>query len=724
MSSIGGGLIIGVSFACRPEGEDRGAEFEAENRWFTPNAFVKIGHSGRVRIAAPVPEVGQRVSAALPRLVAHELYLPLDAVEIFRPTAAERFGGMAVAGSDAVVDYWQPLRDAGAAARQLLISAGAGLWGVAEAECRAEGGRILHGPSGRSARYGELVDAASALPLPDVVTPREWPTAGPEGAVRDPELEQVVRGTARFGIDVRIPDMLFATVLRPPVLGARLLDFSSERALAAPGVLQVVPIEPLVPDGAWYGAVRGGLAVIATSTWAAIRGRDLVEARWQGGAAGPRSDRELTAALRELAGRPPQQVLRVQGSPPDGVSWIERRFELPLIAHGAMEPGNFTARISGRGCEAWGPTQNPRTLQALVAAALEIDRDAVAVHPTRVGGGFGRRLAVDYGVEAALVARHTNGRPVQVVWTREDDVRQDYYRPPAVHRMRAALATDGRIVAWDHHLATSSLARASFGPDARYPAVYDVQGADEFPLQADFVRLGHSSLTVPLQLGSFRSVAHSFNVFAVQSFLDELAEEAGIDPLEFRRAAIGRPRVVTNRLDLPGRRGSVMVDTARLRRVLDAVALAGPWAPGARRGDLHQGIAFSLYKGTYVAHLAEVTGRSAVPRLERVVAAVDCGTVVDPDGVRAQVEGAVMDAIGTVFYWSVPFEDGRVTVSNFTDYRLPRMTETPRIEVLIVPSGDAPSGMGEPPYPSAVPAIATALGRALDGPVRQLPLSL
>lgn len=720
LGTAGGGLVIGVSFSCRSD--SRGAEFEAEERWFTPNAFVEIARSGRVRIAAPVPEVGQRVSAALPRLVAHELDLPLDAVEIFRPAAHERFGGMAVAGSDAVVDYWEPLRQAGAAARQMLIAAAAEAWGVAASECVVESGHVVHPPSGRRTSYGELVDAAKALPIPADATPRPWPAGGPAGPVSDPDLRQIVTGSAGYGIDVRLPGMLFATVLRPPVFGARLIDFSADRALVSPGVVKVVRIDPVVPSDAWYGAVRGGIAVIAESTWAAIRARDAIVARWEGGADGHASDVELFDALRAQAGRTPERVLRSVGQEPAGATWIERFYELPLLAHGCMEPGNFTARVRGDGCEAWGPTQNPRSMQALIAAALGVDREAVIVQPTRVGGGFGRRLAVDYGVEAALVAQHTDGRPVQVVWTREDDIQQDYYRPPSVHRLRAVVGEDGHIRAWDHHLSTSSLARASFGPTARFPAVYDVQGADDFPLDADFVRLGHSSLPVPLQLGSFRSVAHSFNVFAVQSFLDELADEVGQDALAFRRGAIGPPRTVTTSLDLPGRRGSVAVDTGRIRGVLDAVAADAPWHPGGVRDGRFQGIAFSLYKGTYAAHLAEVAIGPIGPRVERVVAAVDCGVVVDPDGVRAQVEGAVIDAIATVLHWRVPYRDGRVSVSNFTDYPLARASEAPSIEVRLVPSGATPSGMGEPPYPSAVPAIATAIGRARGRPVRRLPV--
>ena len=720
MTSASGGLLVGVTFSCRSE--SRGAEFAAEDSWFTPNAFVEVSRSGRIRIAAPVPEVGQGVSAALPNLVASELRVPLDSVEVWRPAADDRFGGMVVAGSDAVASYWEPLRRAGAAAREVLLAAAAQTWQVPVSECTAQEGYILHA-GGRRAPYGEFVELAATLPVPTELSLSDWPAQGPASASRDPEIEKVIRGTAIFGIDVRRPDMLYAAVLRPPIFGARLRSFQPERALSSPGVLSVVAIEPVVPDGAWYGAVRGGVAVIATSTWAAITGRSLVAAEWEGEAAGPSSSEELFAALRARAGSAPERLVRRAGDVPTAADWIERWYELPLLAHGCMEPTNFTARISADGYEAWGPTQNPRSLQALAGAALGVDRELVTIHPTRVGGGFGRRLAVDYGVEAFMVARHTDGRPVQVVWTREDDIQYDYYRPPSVHRVRAQVDRSGRIRAWEHHVATSSLARASFGPGAQFPAIYDVQGADDFPLDPDYIQLGHSSVEVPLQLGSLRSVAHSFNVFAVQSFLDELAYTGGHDALEFRRNAIGPDRRVEIAIDLPGRRGNVAVDTARLRRVLDTVAAAGPWMAGGRRGELAQGIAFALYKGTYVAHLAEVVRGPSVPRVQRVVVAIDCGTIVDQDGVRAQAEGAVIDGISTVFHWAVPYRDGRVTVSNFSDYRLSRAAEAPSVEVHLVPGGGSPTGMGEPPYPSVVPAIATAIGRLYGKPVRRLPWS-
>lgn len=741
MSAAGGGLVVGITFACRDD--ERGPEFTEEDRWFTPNAFVEVARSGRVRIAAPVPEVGQGVSAALPGLVAHELRVALADVTVWRPEADERFGDMIVAGSDAVADYWEPLRAAGAMAREALVAAAARRWRVEAGDCEAREGAVHHPGSRRSATYGELVDDAAAWSQragpPDgreaPPAPGEWPVRGPDEPAYDPELAAIVTGAARFGLDVRRPGMVFAAILRPPMHGGRALRVREDAARTVPGVLDVVRVEPLVPAGSLYGAVRGGVAVVASSTWAALRGRSALEVEWGGAAPGAADHEALFARMRALALAPPERVVRSEGAPPPrgrsggpgGLRWVERTYETPLLAHVAMEPGNFTAQASDGGCSAWGPTQNPRTMQALIAAALNLERERVSVRPTRAGGGFGRRLAVDQGIEAAVLAsRLANGlagRPVQVVWTREDDVRHDYFRPPSVHRMRAALDAAGRIRAWDHHLVTSSLARASFGPDAEFPAVYDVQGAEDLPLDGASVRLGHTSVEVPLQLGSFRSVAHSSNVFAVQRFLDELAHAAGADPVDFRRDLLGAPRVVTIRPDLPGRRGMVAVDTGRMRRVLDAAAEAGRWRPGAPGdgGGVGQGVAFCQYKGTYVAHVAEVSAGPAGPRVERVVAAVDCGTVVDPNGVRAQAEGAALDAVATLLHWEVPYSGGRVAVSNFDDYPLARASDAPEVEVLLLPSGDPPTGMGEPPYPSAVPALATALSRALGSPVRRLP---
>ena len=719
-AAAGGGLVVSVAIGRRRPGT--GERRPPDAAWHEANAFVEISTDGAVRIGAPVPEVGQGVSAALPLLVARELRVDPASVTVWRPPADERYGAMSVAGSDAVVDYWEPLRMAGATARSALIGAAARRWDVDPARCEARRGEVLHTESHRSLGYGELAaEAVEAVPAEVDLGP--WPADGVESAAYDPELEEIVTGRARFGLDVRPEGLHFAVVARPPVRGQRPVSFDREAALAVPGVVHVAPIESLVIQDLRYGAVRGGVAVIARTTWAAMRGRDALDVQWEGAVSEPSSDAALFGHMRDAVERAPERVVRSVGdAPPPRLEWIERRYELPLLAHGCLEPVNFTARVTEGRCEAIGPSQNPRFLRALVGAALGLEPQAVTVEHTRIGGGFGRRLAVDYGVEAALVARTLPGRWVQVVWTREDDLTQDYYRPPSVHRLRAGLARDGRLAAWEHHLVTSSLARHTFGPDAPDPAVYDVQGADYVPLEASWVRLGHSSVDVPLQLGSLRSVAHSFNVFAVASFLDEIAEARGMDPLAFHRELLGPPRTVDVRLALPGRRGLVRVDTGRLRRVVDAVAEAASWRRAVPPGT-GRGLAWSVYKGTYVAHVAEVSATGAErPRVSRIAAAIDCGTVVDPNGVRAQVEGAAMDGVASVLHWRTTYADGRAVAHNFDGFPLLRMSEAPVVETVLVPSGDPPTGMGEPPYPSVPPSVTAAIAAATGRRHRRLPI--
>lgn len=722
-AAAGGGLMVGVSLGFRRPGTGEGPlSAEYAPGWFEANAFVEISTDGGIRIGAPVPEVGQGVSTALPLLVAHELRVPLDAVTVWRPPADGKYGGMTASGSDSVVDYWEPLRNAGAAARSALQAAAAARWQVDVNSCEVRGGSVVHDASGRTLGYGALAAEAAALAAVEA-SPLPWPAKGITESAVDPEMEGIVTGATRFGLDVRPEGMLFAVVARPPAQNQRVVRFDADAAMAVPGVVHVAKIEPLIIQGLRYGAVRGGVAVVGTSTWAAMEGRRRLGVEWGGDVMEPASDIALFEHMRAAALDDPERMVRTVGRDlPTVDHWVERLYELPLVAHGCMEPVNFTARVGQGRCDAMGPSQNPRFLRALVGAALGLKPEAVAVHPTRIGGGFGRRLAVDYGVEAALVARTVPDRYVQVVWSREDDLGQDYYRPPSVHRMRAGIDADGSLVAWEHHLVTSSLARQTFGPDAADPAVYDVQGADYVPPELPWIRLGHTSVDVPLQLGSLRSVAHSFNTFAVNSFIDELAGELGVDPLPVHRSVIGVPRQLSISLALQGRRGMVHVDTGRLLAVLDAATARAGWGAPAGSGQ-GMGLAWSVFKGTYVAHVATVvTDTSGRPRVSKVVAAVDCGTVVDPNGVRAQCEGAVMDGLATVLHWGVRYRNGRVLASNFDGFPLLRMVDAPRVEVILMPDGSPPTGMGEPPYPSVAPAVTAAVFAATGRRHRRLPV--
>ena len=362
-------------------------------------------------------------------------------------------------------------------------------------------------------------------------------------------------------------------------------------------------------------------------------------------------------------------------------------------------------------------------LKGVLALALELRPEQVFVHPTLEGGGFGRRLAWDYGMEAALVSRQARA-PVKVLWTREDDLRGDYFRAPSRHRLRAAADADGRVTGWSHHLVNPPLNVHIQGPEVEHPAIYDVEGGANLPYEIPNIRFGYTPVDIALQMGSWRSVSHSFNVFAVNAFLDEIASGLGKDPLELQRELIGEPRVVKLRLPFPGRRGEPSWDAGRLRRVLDTAASAAGWGeplpPGRGRG-----IACCYFKRTYTATVAEVeVSEDGAVRVPRVVSAIDCGIVVNPDGVEAQVEGAVMDAVASVLHWEITFENGRVQQDGFGSYPLLRIDEAPRVEVHILPSREPPSGTGEPPYPPVPPAIVNGIFAASGKRIRKLPARL
>ncbi len=642
-------------------------------------------------------------------------------------------------GSDSVADYWEPLRIAGAAARQMLVSAAAARWEVEAGTCDAWRGRVVHKPTGRTLPFGELARDAAMLPMPErpaLKDPAGFRIIGK--ATGSVDEADIVTGRAVYGIDLQVPGSLVAVVARAPVHGGRVRSFRATEALAEPGVRQVLEVEPLVIGGQMYGAVRSGVAVIAESTWSAIRGRDALQVEWEHGPNVSEDSAEIERRFVDRSAAPAEYVLRDDGArgsngtrssdgtrhDDSGEKEVEAEYVLPILAHGCMEPMNFTADVREDRCEVWGPTQTPRLLQAVLAAGLRLPREAVFVHPTLAGGGFGRRLAYDYGVEAAMISRLA-GAPVKVVWTREDDFAHDYYRSPSYHVLRATLGADDTPLTWRHHILSASLARHSelavSGREEPHPGIYDVQGAADMPYAIDRVLVEYTPVEVGLQMGSWRSVAHSFNVFAVESFLDEIAAEAGKDPLALRMTLLAADSVTIN-LPLPGRRGRPRPDRAILRRVLEAAANRAGWGTplDAGRG---RGIACCCYKNTYAAHIADVTvSADGKVRTDRIVSAVDCGTVVNPSGVEAQVEGAAMDAAATVLKWNITLRAGRVQEKNFDAYPLLRIDEAPAVETVILPSDRPPSGMGEPPYPGMPPAITNAVLSAAGRRIRRLPI--
>lgn len=676
-------------------------------------AFVEVAPDGTITITAKSPEIGQGVKTSLPMIVAEELDADWSRVRVVEaPFDEMRFGPQGVGGSTSVSENWLPLRRAGATARYLLVSAAAVRWGVDRASLTTEKSVVRHAASGRRAPYGTLAAAAARLPIPAEVplkSPAEFRLIGKRVAPAD--VTELVTGRARYGLDARVPGMRYACIARAP-FGARLKDVSDGAALRVPGVQRIIPIEgSRNPTG-----VGPGIAVVADSTWAAIRGCRALGVTWEGAEAAGTA--ELSAGLTSALGRG-GKVLRndgdVDGAFAAAARTVEAVYELPFLAHVPLEPPNCIADVRSDRCEVWVPTQDPGDVLAIVAATTGLPADRITVHPTRCGGGFGRRLMVDYAGEAALLSQRA-GAPVQVMWTREDDLSHDFYRPAALQRLRAALDGSGRVTAWAHHIVNPS--RYAYAGATRVGPEASEMYVDDFPAACvPSLRYEYTNVDSPIPRGAWRSTLHSANAFAVQSFMDEVAAAAGQDPLSFRLDWLGERR----ELQYHGHGGPVF-DPGRLAGVLRLAAERAGWRTPMPAGRA-RGIAGHFTFGSYAAEVIEVSLDSAVEfRVDRIVAAIDCGTVVSRSGAEAQVEGGILEGLCAALYGEITVEHGRVRQTNFDAYRWIRIAEAPRIEVNFVENGEPPRGLGEPPVPPVAPALANALFALTGRRVRRLPL--
>ena len=711
---VGATAAGGLAVAVLLPGRLRGALAAAPSAGKSLGAFVEIGPDGTVTIVAKNPEIGQGVKTSLPMIVAEELDVPWQRVLVRQAGLDARYGDQFAGGSTAVSENWDGLRKAGAVARHLLVAAAASRWGVEPSACRTESSMVIHSASGRRAAYGDLAAEAARLEAPAEVPLKQTSEYRLIGTrVRGTDTHAIVTGRAGYGLDARARGMLFACVLHPP-FGHRLKTLDSARAERVPGVLRVVRIAPL-PSPL---RLRQGVAVLADSTWAAMEGQRALDPVWEE-VPGPVNDSTVLRERMLEALRRPGEAIRNDGDVDAAfraaARTVEATYELPLLAHAAMEPINCLADIRADRGEIRGPMQDPGGLQDLVAEVTGLEPRTIAVHLTRSGGGFGRRLISDYGAEAAYLSKAV-GRPVQVVWTREEDLGQDFYRPCGAHRFRAALDRAGRLTAWDQHLANPS--RYAYA-GAKAPAASSELYPDDFPAQClANVRMAYTLVESAIPTGAWRSTLHSANAFAVQSFLDELAQAAGRDPLEFRLELLGAPR----RLDYAGHGGPVF-DTGRLAGVFRLVAEKAGWSRALPAGRA-RGIAGHFTFGSYAAHVVEVSRNAeGGVRVDRIVAAVDCGQVVNLSGAEAQVQGGVLDGLSAALYGEIHVAGGRVRQTNFDGYPLLRMPEAPPVEVHFVPASERPpSGLGEPPVPPVAPALANAVFALTGVRARRLPL--
>lgn len=648
---------------------------------FAPNPWVRVHTDSTVTVLIDRSEMGQGVLGALATLVAEELEVDLTQVRTeFAPAdqvyANRLIGRQVTGGSTSVRAAWEPLRQAGAEAREMLVEAAAQTWGVDRSECRAEKGTVLHPASNRQLSYGALAEKAAMLPVPKRVPLKDSADFRLIGRpLPRPDIPQLASGRAVFGIDVDVPGMLVATVLRCPVIGGKVGTFNAAGALRVQGVCQVVEID-------------AGIAVVADNLPAALAGRDAVEITWMEGPNATLSSAEIRRRF-ELAARRRGNIARERGDAmgvlTQAARVIERTYKTPYLAHGTPEPMNCTARVGPDGCDVWVPTQNQEGAREVAARVSGLPKSAVRVHTTFLGGGFGRRLQQDFVEEAVQVAKAI-GAPVQVVWTREDDMRHDFYRPANHVVTRATLDGQGMPKAWFQRVVGPALS---------------LEGVD-IPYAIPNLRLEYLEDDPGIPTGPWRSVGASQNAFAVECFIDELAHVADKDPFTFRRGLLG--------------------DAPRHLAVLDLAANKAGWgqplAPGKGRG-----IAVYHSYGSWVAQVAEVSvSEDQRIRVHRVVCAVDCGMTINPNTVAAQMEGAVVFGLSAALRGEITIDRGRIQQRNFEDYPLLMMSEMPEVEVHIVSSREPPGGVGEPGVPTVAPAVANALFAATGRCLCSLPL--
>jgi isoquinoline 1-oxidoreductase beta subunit len=695
--------------------------FAAENE-LAPNAFVTLFRDGRVELTIPRSEMGQGIFTALSVVIAEELEVPWDKVSARQAGAdASLYGEQGTGGSASIRTRFIDLRKAGAAVREMLRSAAAQAWALPLQDCRAVQGSIQHQPSGKSASYVSLLDAIAELPIPEdppLKPINQWRLIGRSRPHID--LEEILRAKVDYGIDQRQPDMLFAAAARCPVFGGSLAGYDDSAAKRVPGYRATVEI-PAVPGNAH---VPPSVAVVADNSWAAMRARDALQVDWLPPDGPLENDVDNRARMAALLDAPAEDELLRIGDPDNAGGEgprVNAEYELPLLAHASLEPQNCTARYRDGRMELWSPSQTPNFTRFLTAQATGLDADKVSVEITRIGGAFGRRLNVDFSVEAALLAKALDGPPVQLLWSREDDLRHDFYRPCALHRLSARLdGPQGAPLVWDHHFTTPAIfSKYTLPPNSDRPGMYEANGAVDLPYRVENRRCAFSLLPSRAPLGWWRAVSTTHTVFAVECFIDELAAAAGRDPLDYRLDLVAAPPA-----DLPGQDSDFPFEPERARGILALAADAAGWGDTLPAGR-GRGIAFGRDHLSYSATVVELSmPEPGAVKIHRVTAALDCGLVINPEGARMQVEGAVMQGLSAALREQVRLEGGRVAQGNFDDYPILRQLEAPeRIDVVLRASAAAPTGAGEPALPTVAPALANALFAATGIRYRKLPLN-
>ena len=694
-AAAGGGLMLSLSL---PFPSHRAEAAVADE--FAPNAFIRIGSDGRIILIMPYVEMGQGTYTSIPMLIAEELDVNLKQVQLEHAPPNEKLyanpllGVQATGGSDALRGAWKPLREAGATARIMLVAAAAKRWDVDPKSCRAQDGEVAHVPTGRRLKYGELAAEAAKMPVPAGVTlkaPEDFKLIGTPAKRLDAPAK--VNGTAVYGIDVRPPGVKIATLLQSPVFGGRVKSLDDTAAKAVKGVRQIVRLDDAI-------------SVVADHMGAAKKGLAALNIEWDDG---PHAKLTTADVARELeqatlgSGAVAQNIGDADKAMASVTTKIEAIYQAPFLAHATMEPMNCTVHFRKDACEIWIGSQAVARVQAMAAKAAGLPPEKVIVHNHLIGGGFGRRLEADGAVRAVEIAKHVDG-PVKVVWTREEDIQHDMYRPYWLDRLSAGLDEQGRPVVWKNRFAGSSVIarwlppgfKDGLDPDSTEGAIDLVYDLPNF--RVEYVRLEPPGIPTAF----WRSVGPSHNVFVTESFIDEMAAAAKQDAVAYRRALLDK--------------------SPRAKAVLDLAAEKAGWGQALPKGS-GRGISLQFVFGSYLAQVAEVeVSKEGTVRVRRVVCAVDCGTVVNPDTVQAQIQSGIVFGATAALYGEITLKNGRVEQTNFDTYQVLRMNQAPAIEVHIVKSAEPPGGMGETGTSAIVPAIANAIFAATGKRLRKMPV--
>jgi len=733
----GGALTLAVSLYAAPLSkslaDSTAAGEDADQQAFTPAVYLSIDATGLVTIIAHRSEMGQGIRTSLPMVVADELEADWNRVRIEQAPGDEAtYGSQNTDGSRSVRRFFAAMREAGATARHLLEAAAARRWQVPARECAASQHRIVHVPTGNSVDFSEVAILARDLPAPRRTDLRfkdreEWTYIGKEMPIVD--LGDITLGQAIYGIDVRRPGMVFAAIARPPVLGGKVVSFDDKKALEIKGVEAVIKMREASPPFAFQPL--GGVAVVASNTFAAFKGKEALEIEWDDGTHASYSSSEFKETLTAAA-RVPGKMVRQRGNVfpafEAAATRMEAEYYIPHHAHAPMEPQCAVAEFAEDGSlEVWAPTQHPQNARDTLAALLGMPVQMIKLNVTLLGGGFGRKSKPDFIVEAAWLARKL-GKPVHVTWSREDDIRHDYLHTVSVQRLEAGLDEDGKTTGWRHRSVFPSIG-SLFNPSQRTPADVELSlGLLDTPYNVPNLRLEAGEAEAHVRIGWFRSVANVQHAFAIQSFVDELAHEAGRDPKDYLLELIGDQDIINlnPELTVPHENygepvDKFPVDAGRLRNVVQRVAAMAEWGRVFPDGQA-LGIAAHRSFLSYVATVVHVDVQDGELRVPAVYSVIDAGIVVNPDRVKAQVEGAAVMGLSLAMGGEITAANGRVDQSNFHDFEVTRMREAPHVAVEIVESDELPAGVGEPGLPPFAPALCNAIFAATGRRIRHLPI--